>query len=263
MRLSQSSVQQVLLFGASNLTLGWNAVISELVRRWPAPLNVNLCLGMGRSWIGPSRVFWRVLPGITECGLWHHLPEPSSRVAVMMTDIGNDIVYGYPPGQILDSVRLCLDRILAWAPDCEIVVTRLPIPSIQTLTPMRFRIMRLVLFPGSSRTLSSILSESEQVDRGVCDLAREYPLRLVESEAEWYGFDPIHVLKPKRAEVFRHYFSYWTQENHNTPDPGTSDRHQNTRLPALPVTAERIVRGRKVLTPQPCFQSDLVTLSAW
>lgn len=263
MRPGSSSVQQILLFGASNLTLGWNAVVSELVHRWQTPLDINVCLGMGRSWIGPSRVFWRVLPGITECGLWHHLPEPSSRVAVMMTDIGNDIVYGYPPGQILDSVRLCLDRILSWAPDCEIVMTRLPIPSIQTLTPMRFRIMRLILFPGSSRTLSSILSESEQVDRGVCDLSREYPLRLIESRAEWYGFDPIHVLKPKRTEVFRHYFSHWTQELGHSPDRVIPDRLGNARLPALPVTAERIVRGSQVLTPQPCFQSDLVTVSAW
>lgn len=260
---SPSSLQQVLLFGASNLTLGWNAVIAELVRRWQTPLNINVCLGMGRSWIGPSRVFWRVLPGITECGLWQHLPKPSSRVAVMMTDIGNDIVYGYPPGQIFDSVRLCLDRILNWAPDCEIVMTRLPIPSIQTLTPMRFRIMRLILFPGSSRTLSSILSESEQVDLGVCDLAREYPLRLIESRAEWYGFDPIHVLKRQRAEVFRHYFSHWTQRTCDSADRVIPDRLGNACLPTLPVTAERIVRGRQVLTPQPCFQSDLVTVSAW
>jgi hypothetical protein len=260
---SPSSRQQVLLFGASNLTLGWNAVVSELVHRWQTPLNINVCLGMGRSWIGPSRVFWRILPGITECGLWHHLPEPSSRVAVMMTDIGNDIVYGYPSGKILDAVRVCLDRVLTWAPDCEIVMTRLPVPSIQTLTPIRFRIMRLILFPGSSRTLSSILSESEQVDRGVCDLAKEYSLRLIDSKAEWYGFDPIHVLKPKRAEVFCHYFSHWTREARNAADPGIPERLRSTRLPALPVTAERIVRGRQVLTPQPSFQSDLVTVSAW
>ncbi len=258
---NQQTVQQVLLFGASNLTLGWNAVISELTAFWKCPLNVNVCLGMGRSWIGTSRVFWRVLPGITECGLWDRLPDDSERVSVMLTDIGNDIVYGYSPQQILDSVRLCLERIRNWSPDCQIIVTRLPIASIRTLGEFRFRVMRFILFPGNSRSLSSILSDSEQVDQAVCELAKPYGLRLIDSEAAWYGFDPIHILKPKRPEVFRHYFSHWTKEGRT--EARSDGPSSNLILPSLPVTAERWVRGRQISTPQPVFQTDGLAVSAW
>jgi len=258
---NQQAVRQVLLFGASNLTLGWNAVISELTSFWQSPLNVNVCLGMGRSWIGASRVFWRVLPGIIECGLWNRLPENPQNVSVMLTDVGNDIVYGHPPDQILESVRVCVDRIRQWAPECQIIGTRLPMASIRTLGEFRFRTMRLILFPGSRRSLSSILSESEQVDHGLSELANSYGLRLIESQADWYGFDPIHILKPKRPEVFRHYFSHWTRDN--TFHRGAESPQPGFRLPPLPVTAERWVRGKQVSTQQPVFQAERLTVSAW
>ena len=255
------TVRHVLMFGASNLTLGWNAVISELTAFWQCPLNINVCLGMGRSWIGPSRVFWRVLPGIIECGLWNHLPSGPQPVSVMMTDIGNDIVYGYSPGQILDSVEACVDRVRQWAPGCEIIVTRLPMASIRTLGQIRFRVMRFILFAGTTRTLSSILNDAEQVDDGLCKLATTHNLKLIESKVDWYGFDPIHILKAKRAEVFRHYFSHWNRDK--TSEATSDTQPQRRSLPKLPVTAVRIVRGKQVLTPQPQMQTEQLTLSAW
>lgn len=258
---NQRTVRHVLMFGASNLTLGWNAVISELTECWQCPLNVNVCLGMGRSWIGPSRVFWRVLPGITECELWNHLPSEPQHVSVMLTDIGNDIVYGYSPRQILDSVRSCVDRVRQWAPGSDIIVTRLPLSSIRTLGQIRFRVMRFILFAGSPRSLSSILNDAEQVDDGLCELARSHSLKLIESKADWYGLDPIHILKPKRAEVFRHYFSHWNRDN--TSGMATDNRSQELLLPKLPVTAVRFVRGKQISTPQPQMQTERLTLSAW
>ena len=87
--------QTVLLLGASNLTLGWKPALKALSDTVPGPLDVRVSLGMGRSYVDWSGFWLRRLPGIVNCGLWDSLQDSGSKPPlVLITDLGNDIVYG-------------------------------------------------------------------------------------------------------------------------------------------------------------------------
>jgi hypothetical protein len=149
-------------------------------------------LGHGRSYGAHSRVLVRTLPGILESGLWRDLEVlPRLPTRALVTDVGNDVMYGASAAQILAWVDEALRRLACLTPD--IVVTDLPLASIRTLSPIKFRAVRAVLFPSCRLSFEHVLGVAEQVNDGVQRLAGARGIRFVRLEPSWYGFDPIHI----------------------------------------------------------------------
>ena len=95
-------IGRVVALGASNLTRGFQTVVATSRAEWGPNVEVLAALGHGRSYGVPSRLVVRTLPGILESGLWHGLesrPEVATRGLV--TDVGNDILYGSSAEQTL------------------------------------------------------------------------------------------------------------------------------------------------------------------
>ena len=104
--------RRIVLLGASNLTRGISAVLVEAERHFGSPLEVYAALGHGRSYGMTSRILFRSLPGITECGIWNALAAlPAAPTAALVTDVGNDLLYGATPATILHWVDECLRRL--------------------------------------------------------------------------------------------------------------------------------------------------------
>lgn len=246
----------VLLFGASNLTLGWSPLIQQLLLTIPGPLDVRVCLGMGRSFLKDSRYLGRVLPGILHCGLWQQLPQPSSSDRVLITDIGNDIVYRFSPPEILAAVQQTVQRVLLWNPQARITLTLPPLVSLQRLHPLHFRIARTLLFPLSTLTFSDVMQAATQLQALLREFAEKHSLRLIEPVREWYGADPIHIRRSMRAIAFRTLFSDWNNGISVTQEVPFSG-------PPLPTAEHRTLFGQPCLTLQPVFQSDRLNISAW
>ena len=96
------AARRVVLLGASNLTKGIGTVVETACRTWGQPLEVHAALGHGRSYGRTTSLLGRQLPGILECGLWPALERtPGVPTAALVTDIGNDLLYGEPVGQIV------------------------------------------------------------------------------------------------------------------------------------------------------------------
>src|SRR5438270_1664562 len=102
--------RRVVLLGASNLTRGISTVVETAQAVWGSPLEVLAALGHGRSYGLRSRVFGRELPGITGCGLWGDVAARGpAETAALVTDIGNDLLYGASVPTILGWVAESLD----------------------------------------------------------------------------------------------------------------------------------------------------------
>jgi hypothetical protein len=266
---SQVSAQRhpVVLLGASNLTLGWKPMIQALQSRIRADLDVFVALGMGRSWVDWSRYFARRLPGISRCGLWQALEErhPSVHSAadyrsprVLMTDIGNDLVYRRTPEVIAGAVEDCIVRLRNAYPECPVTITELPLSSLRSLTPFRFRAARSILFPGSDLKLCTVIDEAEDLNERIRSLAIRYGAVLVKPRPEWYGFDPIHIRSRHRLEAFGDLFGHWPSIE--TTDARISSQPDN---PRLPISAARIVFGKPRRTHQPVFRAEQLVVSAY
>jgi len=253
------NTQNVVLLGASNLVLGWQALTASLRQVTEVPINLNVALGMGRSYVKTSAFWFRRLPAIRSCGLWDQLPRDSANPPlVLITDLGNDIVYLFEPDEIADSVRQCLRQILDWRSDAKIVMTGLPLASLTRTGKLQFQIAKTILFPGCPLSRTTLLERSLSLDHLVRQMAVEFDIPLIDPEPHWYGFDPIHVLPTFRGVAFQKYFAAFEL----TPRTMNSRASAKVRM-ELPTAAARTVFGRNRIVEQPVFRSSEIVVSAW
>jgi hypothetical protein len=208
--------RRVVALGASNLTRGLQAVVATARGRWGRDVEILAALGLGRSYGLQSRVLLRTLPGILHSGLWTELKRrPPVATRAVVTDVGNDILYGAKPAQILAWVDECLSRLSEHTAD--ITVTGLPVHSLKRLSTAKFLFFRSLLFPRCRLSQREVLEAVEDVAEGLARLAEARRLRFLRLDPEWYGFDPIHFRLGR-------WYTAWQQILEVEAAPGTRER---------------------------------------
>ena len=187
-----ADVSRVVALGASNLTRGFQTVVSTARAAWGPDVEIVAAFGHGRSYGVHSRLVIRTLPGILESGLWRQL-ESSSAVPTraLITDIGNDILYGFSAEQTLAWAAEAVERLQKFTPD--IVLTNLPLDSIRRLSPPKFLAFRSLLFPSCRLSFGDVVRTAEQLNDGLAALAAARSIQFFKLNPGWYGFDPIHM----------------------------------------------------------------------
>lgn len=204
-----SAARRVVLLGASNLTKAIGTVVELACRTWGQPLEVHAALGHGRSYGRATSLLGRQLPGLLECGLWDALANaPPVPTAALVTDIGNDVLYGEPMEQIVAWLEACLDRLAAAG--AQTVVTLLPVENLQTLSRLRFTAMRTLFFPRSQVSLETVSLRAHGLNEQLRGLAARRGFVLVPQPADWYGFDPVHIKWSRRRAAWREVLSPWS-----------------------------------------------------
>ncbi len=195
--------QRAILLGASNLRISLPFLLDQVRRRTGGPVETLAACGHGRSYGTWSRfLFVRHLPGIAGCGLWRELDRrPPLPTFALLTDFGNDLLYGAGAGETAAWVETCLDR-LARFPPVELVMTLLPLSRLERLNRAQVRLAASLLFPGREVSWPALLDRARDLDERLRRIGRERGARLVEPEAAWYGLDPIHLRRRCRREVW-------------------------------------------------------------
>jgi hypothetical protein len=187
-----ANITRVVALGASNLTRGFETVVSSARTAWGRDVEVLGALGHGRSYGVESRLIVRTLPGILQSGLWDTLSSlPPAPTRGLVTDIGNDILYEFPAPTILEWVEEAVDRLQQATKD--IVLTDLPLHTIRDLSTPAFLVFRSIFAPHCRLSLGDVVARVEQVNEGLALLAAERALHFVRMKPEWYGVDPIHI----------------------------------------------------------------------
>jgi len=137
--------------------------------------------------------------------------RPHVPTAALITDVGNDILYGAAQARIADWVEECLQRLDRVS--SHVVVTELPLASLAHVGRLRFLLMRTILFPKSRVTLSGAMDSARQLNHRLRELARRYDARLVKPHPGWYGFDPIHIRRRCVRVAWQTLLSAWSQED--------------------------------------------------
>ena len=188
-----AAVARVVALGASNLTRGFQAVVAAARAAWGPDVEVVAALGHGRSYGAHSRLLAvRTLPGILQSGLWRQLESvPAAPTRGLVTDVGNDILYGFSAQQTLAWVDEALGRLQSFTDD--IVLTDLPLASIRRLSRPKFLVLRSILVPTCRLSLEEVVERAERVNAGLAELAAARGAKLFHLRPDWYGFDPIHI----------------------------------------------------------------------
>jgi hypothetical protein len=238
-----AEVGRIVALGASNLTRGFRTLVSAARGTWGPGVEVLAALGHGRSYGAPSRVVFRTLPGILESGLWRELESrPRVRTRALVTDVGNDILYGFSAEQVLAWVAEALGRLGRFTED--IVVTDLPLVRLRRLSRPEFLLFRTILFPSSCQSFDQVLETAERINAGLVDLAASHGARILPLNPAWYGFDPIHI-RPS------HWRPAWREILGSQSDADGQDRSRldGLRLYVMP-PERRWLFGVEQFTPQ-------------
>ncbi len=207
--------RRVVLLGASNATIGLSTAVEAARMAWGTPLEIMAAIGHGRSYGASSTVLGRTLPGITDCGLWEELQRrPPLPTAALLTDIGNDIIYGHDVAVILQWLETCLQRLSGHV--ARLVVTRLPLDSVATTAPWKIRLLISLIFPSSRITPATALLRATELDAQLGQFAQRYGAYIVQPEPNWYRWDPIHISRASRRVAWRKYTMCWS---HGQPLP--------------------------------------------
>lgn len=193
---------RIILLGASNLTLSLRLVIHQMQQRFDGPSEILAAVGHGRAYGVSSQMLSRGLPGIAASGLWLQLEATNPRPTyALMTDIGNDILYESAPEQILRQVEWCVKQLQKQS--AQILVTNLPMTSIEDLSKRRYIFFRNIFYPFCRLSRDETVRRARAVHRGLIDMASRLQFKLYEQQSSWFGPDGIHVHYWKRHAFYR------------------------------------------------------------
>ncbi len=186
-------IERIVAIGASNLTRGLHAIVATARSVWGPDVEVLAALGHGRSYGAPSTFLVRGLPGILQSGLWRELEShPPAPTRALVTDVGNDIMYGVPPAQILEWVDECVARLQRFTPD--VVVTGLPHAAVGGPAGRPLPAVPVGVLPALP---ADARADDARRRRESMPASRRSPptgaLRFLRLKPEWYGLDPIHI----------------------------------------------------------------------
>ncbi|MFG0332048.1 MAG: hypothetical protein ACF8TS_01675 [Maioricimonas sp. JB049] len=203
-------MRRLILLGASNVTIAFPLIVASLRASFGEPIELIAAHGHGRSFGKTSRVLWRDLPGISVCRMWSELerrpPSPHPPMA-LMTDIGNDLLYGVRPPQLLEWVETCLKRLQDAG--TELAIALPPRDSVLQISAARYYATRAIFFPGGGPTWAAMQQMFHDVDAGLVELANRYGAAAVRPQREWYGLDPIHIRRSARRAAWATILSGW------------------------------------------------------
>jgi hypothetical protein len=213
--------RRVILLGASNLVRSLAAVVETTRLVWREPLEIMAAIGHGRSYGQDSSVCGRKISGIFPCALWNDLQSrPTLPTAALVTDIGNDLVYGVPVERLLAWVEGCLDRLAEAG--AATIMTQLPIGSIDALGERRFRFFRALLFPRCPIRLSQIKTLAATLNRELLEIGARRKIPVIPASDAWYSYDPIHLKRTAWRHAWPTILSAWRDDEPSTVSPRAS-----------------------------------------
>lgn len=254
-------LNRAVVLGASNVSIGYRTICRLLLNSSEDPLEIFTASGHGRSYGLWSRFLFRGLPGITQSGLWDRLQlemevKEHTRISGLLTDIGNDLIYGVEVDQILEWVQDCLDRLTQL--EASITVTELPMEPLLKLSSARYEMTRRIFFRGKSLPWKEMKSRIISLNENLLRLTGDYDIRMVKPKPEWYGFDPIHMKWGSRAQAWKEILGCDGLNSSQVPSGVITSLSRNRGK-----RWERSVRNSLKRTEQPVFQSDQVTLYSY
>lgn len=243
--------KRIILLGASNLARAISPTIATCQNLIGSPLEIYIVMGHGRSFGKDSRVLGRGLPSICDCGLWDELEKAESLPTyALLTDVGNDIAYGYDVQSIKQWVEDCLKRLNNM--NASIVLTRMPVERITRLTKRQYNIAKAILFPGHGLSYEDAQARTREMDAILQELAKKYGAAIADLPGNWYGIDPVHIKRSLHKEAFAQILHTWSDSTlADTEISSSIARWAKLRLPR---PYRWSLLGLDLSNPQPASQ---------
>ena len=199
---SSDSLVLFLLLGASNLARGYSMLTQHLSRCREKTEFLN-ALGPGRGFCARGGMFNFTYSPILTSRVIESAEKKSKHAfhtAVLITDIGNDLMYGVSAKTLITSLDSIIDRMLGW--NANIFLTSIHVNLKKDVSPTTFLLLRLLFYPGSKVTFEEADLLVTKVNRYLEEKSRiNERVHLIKGMETFAGLDKIHfsILKAHLA----------------------------------------------------------------
>jgi hypothetical protein len=179
--------------GASNLARGYSMLTRHISSCFEKNKTEFLnALGPGRGFCAKGGMFNFTYPPIQDCRILNAAEKKSydTRV-VLITDIGNDLMYGVSADTLIKSLDGLIDRALQW--DAEIFLTSIHVNLRKDVSQTTFFILKSFFYPGSNITYEETDLFIIKVNGYLKDKAgKNERVHLISGMESFAGADKIH-----------------------------------------------------------------------
>ena len=179
--------------GASNLARGYSLLTRHISSCFGKNKTEFLnALGPGRGFCARGGMFNFTYPPIQDCRILEVAKKKSCDTrAVLITDIGNDLMYGVLADTLIESLDGLIGRALQW--DAEIFLTSIHVNLKKDVSPTMFFILKSFFYPGSSITYEEADLFIIKVNGYLEEKARQNErVYLISGMTSFIGMDKIH-----------------------------------------------------------------------
>lgn len=238
------------LLGASNARLGLTRVLNYARLLSGGPVELMAAVGLGRSYGIETSVMGRRLEGVRHCGLFAAArARPPAPTYALVTDIGNDLLYGQTVAQTLAWVDACVQELRGL--DARVTVTGLPVRNLPALGRLRYVFFRSVFFPDLNMPLQVVSERARALDEKISQNFCGRDVTCVALQPQWYGVDPIHFRTTRAASAWRVLMQHAVGHSAGVDAP----RGFTSRISVALARPEKYsVFRRAVVSRQPCRQ---------
>ncbi len=170
-------------------------------------------MGPGRGLCARGGMFNFTYSPVQDCKIIESAEKKakkSLRTAVLITDIGNDLMYGVSSDTLIESLDGMIGRMLKW--EAEIFLTSIHVDLKKDVSPTTFLILRFLFYPSSKVTYEETDLFVSKINEYLEEKARKNEkVHLITGMEAFAGSDKIHysLLKTHAAwskvteEIFR------------------------------------------------------------
>ena len=194
-----------IFLGASNLArsfYGLKCCITRCV--FPRPVSFIHAMGPGRGYIRQGGICNAVYPPILNCNILkaaHKKRKNNQQIVALITDIGNDIMYGVSTEEIIGGLK-SLFRDLSEL-EANIFITSIPIDLKKDVGEFYFRILRQVFFRNSLVEYHQASEAVQMVNKFILQSLKKNII-AINGMKQFCGIDKIHYSLFKSRSAWSH-----------------------------------------------------------
>jgi len=214
--MSEDKSNIIALLGASNLYLTTGPALRQLARFLPGPQEVFIARGAGRSY--GIKAGWNVVNyvGLSRSGLFDALARavkkhPHARVYALLTDVGNDLLYGASPKVLVKWVGESMLRLREMG--ARVAVTAMPAESIGRGGPARYLFFRSLYYYSCRIPREEMIRRIEEVGERLTAFCSEHEISLLPVDADWYSIDRFHLRWGARTSAWSCWLEHFLGRN--------------------------------------------------
>jgi hypothetical protein len=193
MQVSEQDQFLFVLLGASNLARGYSALTHHISKNISAGEFLN-ALGPGRGYCAHGGLFNFTYSPIGECSVMKSAKvyaESGFRITVLLTDIGNDIMYGVSESSLIESLDTLIEKSLKM--NAEVFLTSIHVDVSKDMGKTSFKLFKSIFYRNSPVTFEHADSAVKKLNHYVAEKSLQNErVHLVSGLGAFCGLDKIH-----------------------------------------------------------------------